>query len=374
MGAALRFIPQLIILFLCISLLETSGYMSRIALLLDRIFRKIGLSGKSLIPFIIGSGCSVPGIMGTRIIENEDERKITAILTPFVPCSAKLPIISLFSGYFFKEYAGIISVSLYFFSIIIIIVSALIMKKFAFKNTSTTYISELPEYKAPNIKYVLKDVFEKTVAFIKKAGSLILISSVVIWFLLSFSLKLEYGIDIEYSILAEIGKKISWIFSPILGTNSWGATISAIQGLIAKEQVVSSMTVIDGLAENSKDAGNIFIQGGMFDFFTPASAYAFIVFNLFSAPCFGAIGAMKKELEGKMAMSKAVAFQIAIAWILSAIIYQTGSRLENGTINLADILIIGAIAIILIKIIMEKMRDKNSECARCPYVTSCNKR
>ena len=203
-GAVLGFVPQLIILFLCIVLLETTGYMSRIALLLDKVFRKIGLSGKSLIPFIVGSGCSVPGIMGSRIIENEDERKMTTILTPFIPCSAKLPIIALFAGYFFKENSGLVSASLYFFAIAVIILSAIIMKKFIFTKTSSTYISELPEYKIPSIKYVVKDVFDKVIAFIKRAGTVILLCSIIIWFLLSFSFKFEYGVDIENSILAEI--------------------------------------------------------------------------------------------------------------------------------------------------------------------------
>ena len=295
-GAVLGFVPQLIILFICISILETTGYMSRIALLLDKLFRKIGLSGKSLIPFIVGSGCSVPGIMGTRIIDNQDEREMTAILTPFIPCSAKLPIITLFSGYFFEENAGLASASLYFFAIAIIIVSALIMKKFVFTSTSSTYISELPEFKMPSAKYVAKDVFEKVMEFIKRAGSIILICSIIIWFLLSFSFEFEYGIDIEESILASVGKSISWIFTPLLGINSWGATVSAIQGLVAKEQVISSMTVIAGLAEEGHE---IFAKGSIFNFFTPASAYAFMVFNLFSAPCFGAIGAMKRELRSE---------------------------------------------------------------------------
>lgn len=257
-GAVLGFIPQLIILFTCISLLETTGYMSRISLLLDKIFRKIGLSGKSLIPFIVGSGCSVPGIMGTRIIENEDERKMTTILTPFIPCSAKLPIIALFAGYFFPNSSGIASSSLYFFAIVVIIISALIMKKFVFKHTSSTYISELPEYKLPSAKYILKDVFDKVMAFIKRAGTTILLCSIIVWFLLSFSFKMEYGVDIEESILAGIGTKISWAFKPILGENSWEATVSALQGLVAKEQVVSSMAVINGLAEDASQGSKIF--------------------------------------------------------------------------------------------------------------------
>lgn len=371
-GAVLGFVPQLIILFICISVLETTGYMSRIALLLDKVFRKIGLSGKSLIPFIVGSGCSVPGIMGTRIIENQDEREMTTILTPFIPCSAKLPIIALFSGCFFGEKSGLVSASLYFLAISIIIVSAIIMKKFIFKNTSSTYISELPEYKLPSIKYVAKDVFDKVVAFIKRAGSVILVCSIVIWFLLSFSFKFEYGVNVEDSILASIGKTISWVFYPILGTNSWGATVSAIQGLVAKEQVISSMSVITGLAEDVEKQSQIF-RSGIFSFFTASSAYAFVVFNLFSAPCFGAIGAMKRELGGTKKVLQAVTFQITFAWILSTIVYQVGSRIENGTFNIANLLIVAVIAVIVITIFMKGRKNKGKECSACPYCNSCDK-
>ncbi len=373
-GAVLGFVPQLIILFLCISILETTGYMSRISLFLDKIFRKLGLSGKSLIPFIVGSGCSVPGIMSSRIIENEDERKMTTILTPFIPCSAKLPIIALFAGYFFPESSGIASASLYFFAIAVIIISAIIMKKFVFKHTESTYISELPEYKMPSIKYVAKDVFDKVIAFIKRAGTIILLCSIVIWFLLSFSFKMEYGVEIQDSMLATIGEKISWIFEPMLGTRSWGATVSAIQGLVAKEQVVSSMAVINGLADDVEEGSEIFAKTGVFSFFTAASAYAFMVFNLFSAPCFGAIGAMKRELGGSKKMLKAVAFQTVLAWILATIVYQIGSRIEAGKLNLANILVITVIAIIILSILISKIKHKNSECSSCPYCSSCNKK
>ncbi len=373
-GAVLGFIPQLIILFICISVLETTGYMSRIALLLDRIFRKIGLSGKTLIPFIVGSGCSVPGIMGARIIENQDEREMTAILTPFIPCSAKLPIIALFAGYFFEDYAGIASASLYFFAIMIIIFSAILMKKFIYKKTNSTYILELPDYKLPSVKYVAKDVFDKIISFIKRAGSIILICSIIIWILSSFSFKLEYGVDIDESMLASIGKTISWAFYPMLGENSWGATVSAIQGLVAKEQVISSMSVIAGLAEGTEEGGKIFGEESIFNFFTTASAYAFMVFNLFSAPCFGAIGAMKRELGGNKKMLKAVIFQTIIAWILATITYQIGSRIENGSINIANVFVIGIIAIAVICIILKSAKNKGQECKSCPYCKECNRK
>lgn len=365
-GAVLGFIPQLIILFLCISLLETTGYMSRIAFLLDDTFRKIGLSGKSIIPFIICSGCSVPGITGTRIIENEKERELTILLTPFIPCSAKIPIIALFAGYFFPENAGIVSASLYFISILIIIFSALIIKKFTYKNTSNTYIVELPEYKLPNIKYIIKDITDKITAFIKRAGTIILLCSIIIWFLVSFSFKMEYGINISESILATIGKKISWLFKPIIGVDSWEATVSAIQGLVAKEQVVSSINVISGLSDN----GNIFAKGSAFGFFRPSSAYAFMIFNLFSAPCFGAIGAMKQELRSYKKLFNALLFQTCTAWLFSTTIYQVWNRIENKSINLINIIFILLLVSIIIEII--KIIKKNTKCIFCPYSQNCN--
>lgn len=369
-GAVLGFVPQLIILFLCITLLETSGYMSRVALLLDKVFRKIGLSGKSLIPFIVGSGCSVPGIMGTRIIENEDERNMTTILTPFIPCSAKLPIIALFAGYFFPERSGLIAASLYFLAIVIIIFSAIIMKKYVFKNTTSTYVAELPEYKLPSIKYVVEEVFDKIISFIKRAGTIILLCSIIIWFLLSFSVKLEYGVKIEESILAAIGKKISWIFYPIIGVNSWEATVSAIQGLVAKEQVISSMAVISGLTEETSE---IFIKGGIFEFFNPISAYAFMIFNLFSAPCFGAIGAMKKELGNNKKLLKAVSFQTGIAWFLATFIYQIGNRIEKGLFNVIDIIFIFGCIIIISLIIKTLAKQNNTRNTLCSYCKMCGK-
>lgn len=369
-GAVLGFVPQLIILFLCISLLETSGYMSRISLLLDKLFRKLGLSGKSLISFIVGSGCSVPGIMSTRTIENEDERKMTTILTPFIPCSAKLPIIALFAGYFFPNNSGVVSASLYFFAIAVIIISALIMKKFIFKNTSDTYIVELPEYKIPNVKYVARDVFDKVIAFIKRAGTIILLCSIVIWFLLSFSFNFTYGVDIEDSILATIGNALSWIFYPMLGSRSWGATVSAIQGLVAKEQVVSSMAVINGLVADVEEGAAIFSTSGIFGFFSPISAYAFMVFNLFSAPCFGAIGAMQRELGGGKQLLKAIGFQTIIAWLLGTLVFQIGSLCQILNISVGTI-IIGILLIVIILAVILNMRKKKNKCSGCPYCSFC---
>ena len=193
-------------------------------------------------------------------------------------------------------------------------------------------------------------------------------------FLLSFSFELEYGVDIENSILSWIGRTISWVFEPMLGTNNWGATVSAIQGLVAKEQVISSMSVIAGLAEEVEEGSKIFANGGIFGFFTASSAYAFMVFNLFSAPCFGAIGAMKRELGGTKKMLKAVAFQTVFAWLLATAVYQIGSRIENGTFNWANILVIGIIVAIVIMILKGNKKENGEECRSCPYATSCNKK
>ncbi len=326
-GAILSFLPQLIILFVLISILETTGYMARIAFFLDRIFQKVGLSGKSLIPFIIGSGCSVPAIMSARTINDETEKKMTIMLTPFIPCSAKLPIITLFAGYFFEDYSGFISASLYFLAIIVILTSAYLMKKVLFRGKTSSFILELPEYKVPSFRYVFYDVTSKAWSFIQRAGSIILLASIVIWFLISFSWNMTYGVDPEDSILAFLGNLLAWIFYPMLGTWSWAATVSAIQGLVAKEQVVASMAIIAGYSETTEE-GLLIFRSGVFSFFTAASAYAFMVFNLFSAPCFGAIGAMREELGTTKRMWKAVFFQTGLAWILAVFIFQLGRLIE----------------------------------------------
>lgn len=326
-GAVLNFVPQLIILFILISILETTGYMSRIAFVLDKVFRKFGLSGKSLIPFIVGAGCSVPGIMAARTVEDEAEKRITIMCTPFIPCSAKLPIIIMFASCFFgKDNTGLITVSLYFLAIVVILLSALIIKKFFIKTNNTSFISELPEYKLPSLKYVARDVWEKIWSFIKRAGTVILLCSIVIWFLLTFSWDFWNGMveDVDDSILASIGNALAWIFYPMLGEWSWEATVSAIQGLVAKEQVVSSMNIIAGLAEESEAYGDLFASSA-FSFFNNASAYAYSVFCLFSAPCFGAIGAMKRELGSTKRMWQAVLFQTGLAWALAVIIFGIGS-------------------------------------------------
>ncbi len=309
-GAILGFVPQLLILFLLISFLEASGYMSRIAFSLDAIFRKVGLSGKSIIPFILGIGCSVPSIMATKTIDDEQEKEMTIYLAPFIPCNAKLPIIALFAGYFFPNYRGVVTVGFYFMSIVVIFTMSLILKKIAFKKESTGYISELPTYKLPSIKYVAKDVWYKVWSFIKRAGTIILLSSIIIWFLASITWGFIYTDNPGESILKTIGEIVSPLFYPILGTRNWGASVAAIQGLVAKENVVSTIEVILGLSNQT-----------ITDLFTPLNAFTFMTFNLFSAPCFGAIGAMRDAFGSRKKMWYAVLLQTGFAWVISSLIF-----------------------------------------------------
>ena len=432
-GAMLNFVPQLIIMFICISLLEVTGYMSRIAFFLDKLFKKFGLSGKSLIPFIVGSGCSVPGIMTTRTIDSENEKKMTILLTPFIPCAAKLPIIALFASVLFPGkgiVSGLISASTYLIAVGVILVAALILKKFLYKGDSSAFISELPEYKLPSFKYVARDVLEKIWSFIKRAGTVILLCSVVIWLLLSFtwtfkyvdseskqieninieeiakeefnindlnnetnrivvkvennnvvmmitdehgqnlkdeyvvlcsvdqllqdtpkddkksvfveyvfdeetsehSVTWKYAYGIEKSILASIGKAFAWVFYPMIGEANWGAAVSAVQGLVAKEQVVASMSVIGGFGESlGENDGAILVTSDAFSVFNPsvnkfagAASFAFMLFNLFSAPCFGAIGAMRKEYGSIKRTLIAVGFQTGLAYVIACITYGLG--------------------------------------------------
>ena len=326
-GALCNFIPQLIILFACLSLLETVGYMSRITFLFDRFFKKIGMSGKSLISFIVGAGCTVPGVMAARTIEDEAEHKLTVTLTPFIPCSAKLPIISLIAGSFFGTLGWIISLSMYLMAIMIIILSGWLLNKLFIKNKGTSFINELPEYHLPSGSYIVKDVAEKTWSFIKRAGTIIVLCSIVVWFFSSFTWSFAFvdneTVLIDESMLAGIGNGLAWFFYPMLGFNySWGASVSALQGLVAKEAVVSSMVTIAHVGGES----SIFASAA-FAFFNPITAFAFMTFNLFSAPCFGAIAAMKKEFGNYRSMFKAILFQTGFAWIIASIIGMFGPLL-----------------------------------------------
>jgi ferrous iron transport protein B len=327
------FVPELMVLFTCLAILEASGYMNRIAFFLDKVFKKYGLSGKSIIPFIVGTGCSVPGIMSARTVEDPKERQMTIMLTPFIPCSAKLPIIALLSSIIFPAYGWVISLSVYFLAIAIILISAILLKHTFYKESSTSFISELPSYKMPNAKYVWREVSDKTLSFLRRAGTVIFLCSAIIWLVSRYSWNWEYvgpttldsfeSAHLGDSMLGGIGKGFAWIFIPAWGGNySWEATVSAMQGLVAKEQVVSSMTVLSG-----KSVGEmITASDSVFHFFAGNSwaAYSFIAFNLFSAPCFGALAAMRKELGSARKMFAAIGFELLWAYVLSSLIGLVG--------------------------------------------------
>ena len=322
-GAVLNFVPQIMILFLLLSLLETSGYLARISFLFDRLFKKLGMSGQSLIPFIVGTGCSVPAIMGTRTIQDKEEHQMTVTLTPFMPCSAKLPIISCFVGGIFGA-NWLVTAGMYLLAIAVIIISGFLLNKFFVKKHSTSYITELPDYHLPSLSYVGRDVWEKTWAFIKRAGTIIFLCSIIIWVLLNVNYQFRYTTNVEESLLADIGRSIAFIFAPMLGLNfSWGASVSAVQGLVAKELVVSSMEVITAVGEG----GDVFAGNGMFAFFNGFSAMGYMIFTLFSAPCFGAIGAMRRELSNRNDFWRAIIFQTGLAWILASAVGIWGALL-----------------------------------------------
>ena len=317
-GAVLGFVPQLMILFFFLSFLEGCGYMSRVAFIMDRAFRRFGLSGKSFIPFIIGTGCAVPAIMASRTIENEKDRRLTIMTTPFMPCGAKLPIIALFVGALFPDHPWI-APACYIFGILAIIISCIILKLTkGFKGEPAPFIIELPEYRLPKFKNVMAMMWEKAKAFIVKAGTVIFVCSAVIWFISSYNWSLD-AVDPEHSILAAISSVIAPIFAPI-GLGSWQATAGTISGLVAKENLVSVLAVIFHATGDGSEADPSLI-GQIQAFFTPAAGMSYMLFNLLCAPCFAAIGAIRREMMSAKWTAFAVAYQCLFAYIVSFIVY-----------------------------------------------------
>lgn len=344
-GAVLGFVPQMLVLFIFLAFLEACGYMARIAFIMDRIFRKFGLSGKSFIPMLIGTGCGVPGIMASRTIENDRDRKMTIMTTTFIPCGAKLPIIALIAGALFNG-ASWVAPSAYFVGIAAIICSGIILKKTKmFEGDPAPFVMELPAYHMPTVKNVLRSMWERASSFIKKAGTVILLSTVLIWFLQSFGLEGgNFGMveDMNHSLLAGLGNGIAWIFTP-LGWGDWKAAVAAITGLIAKENVVGTFGVLYGFAEVAEDGAEIW--GTLAASFTTAAAYSFLVFNLLCAPCFAAIGAIKREMNNAKWTWFAIGYQTGLAYVVSLCVYQLGTFLTGGGFNvwtgIAVILVIG---------------------------------
>ena len=326
-GAVLGFLPQMLVLFFCLAILEDCGYMARIAFIMDRVFRKFGLSGKSFIPMLVGTGCGVPGIMASRTIENERDRKMTIITTTFIPCSAKLPIIALIAGALFPGSAWV-APSAYFIGIGAILVSGIILKKTAaFSGDCAPFVMELPAYHLPTLRNVITQMFDRGKAFVKKAGTIIFLASGAIWFLSSFSWAMEMA-DAPDSMLAGMGNVIAPIFSP-LGWGDWKATVATITGLIAKENVVGTFGVLYGVADVAEDGAEIWAN--LQRSFTPISAYSFLIFNLLCAPCFAAIGAIRREMGSAKWTAIAIGYQTGFAYAVSFIFYQLGLLATGGT-------------------------------------------
>jgi len=340
-GAVLGFVPQIMLLFFLLSLLEDCGYMARIAFIMDRILRKFGLSGKSFIPVLISSGCGVPGIMATRTMENDKDRKLTIMLTTFIPCGAKLPIIALFAGAIFGGASWVAPV-IYFLGIFMIIICGIILNKTkAFKGEAAPFVMELPQYHIPSMKGVLIHMWDRGKAFIIKAGTIIFVACAVIWFTSSFNWTLQM-VDSQDSILASIGKVIAPIFAP-LGFGNWQSAVSTVTGLVAKENVVGTFGVLFGIAEAAEDTPALLTQIGTM--FTSASGLAFIAFNMLNAPCFAAIGAIRREMGSWKWMWITIGFQTLTAYIVALVINQVGS------LFLGDGSVIGAMASILIAVL-----------------------
>jgi len=342
-GAVLGFVPQMLVLFLFLAFLESCGYMARVAFIMDRIFRKFGLSGKSFIPMLIGSGCGVPGVMASRTIENDRDRKMTIMTTTFVPCGAKLPIIALIAGAFFDN-AGWVSWSAYFVGVAAIISSGIILKKTKmFAGDPAPFVMELPAYHWPTVGNVLRSVWERGWSFIKKAGTIILLSTIVLWFLMSFGwtdggfgmLEAE---QLNDSILAKIGSAIAWIFIPLGWTQAgegWKMAVAAVSGLIAKENVVATFGLLFGFSEVAEDGAEIW--GSLAQVMTPIAAYGFLVFNLLCAPCFAAMGAIKREMNNAKWFWFAIGYQCGLAYVVSLCIYQIGTLFTTGAFGFGTV-------------------------------------
>ena len=340
-GAVLGFVPQMLVLFLFLAFLESCGYMARVAFIMDRIFRKFGLSGKSFIPMLIGSGCGVPGIMASRTIENDRDRKMTIMTTTFVPCGAKLPIIAMIAGAFFDN-SGWVATSCYFVGIAAIICSGIILKKTKmFAGDPAPFVMELPAYHWPTVSNVLRSMWERGWSFIKKAGTIILLSTIVLWFLMSFGWESgSFGMveELNNSILASIGSAIAWIFAPLGWTKAgegWKMAVAAITGLIAKENVVATFGMLYGFGEVAEDGAEIW--GNLAAAMTPIAAYGFLVFNLLCAPCFAAMGAIKREMNNAKWFWFAIGYQCGLAYVVSLCIYQIGTLITTGAFGIGTV-------------------------------------
>ncbi len=358
-GAVIGFVPQMLVLFFFLAILEDCGYMARVAFIMDRIFRKFGLSGKSFIPMLIGTGCSVPAVMASRTIESDRDRKMTIMTTTFIPCGAKMPIIGLIAGAIFHG-ASWVAPSAYFVGMAAVIVSGIMLKKTKlFAGDPAPFVMEMPAYHMPRVVNVLRSMWERGSSFIKKAGTIILLSTIVLWFLQGFGWeKGAFGMvdDIDHSILSSIGQTFAWIFSP-LGWGDWKAAVASVTGLIAKENVVATFGQLYGFAEVAEE-GNEF-WGQLSASFTPLAAYSFMIFNLLCAPCFAAMGAIKREMNNTKWFWIAIGYQCGFAYICSLIVYQLGSLFNGGSFGFGTI--VGFILLIgLIYLLVRPLKESDT--------------
>ena len=364
-GAVLGFVPQMLVLFLFLAFLESCGYMARVAFIMDRIFRKFGLSGKSFIPMLIGSGCGVPGVMASRTIENDRDRKMTIMTTTFIPCGAKLPIIALIAGALFNG-ASWVAPSAYFVGVAAIICSGIILKKTKmFAGDPAPFVMELPAYHWPTVGNVLRSVWERGWSFIKKAGTIILLSTIILWFLMSFgwvdgSFGMLEAEQLDASILAKIGSAIAWIFAPLGWTQAgegWKMAVAAVSGLIAKENVVATFGLLFGFAEVAEDGSEIW--GSLAQVMTPVAAYGYLIFNLLCAPCFAAMGAIKREMNNVKWFWFAIGYQCGLAYVAALCIYQIGTLITTGAFGLGTVVAFVFIAAILY-LLFRPYKESNS--------------
>lgn len=350
-GAVIGFVPQMLVLFFFLAILEDCGYMARVAFIMDRIFRKFGLSGKSFIPMLIGTGCGVPAVMASRTIESDRDRKMTIMTTTFIPCGAKIPIIGLIAGAIFHG-ASWVAPSAYFVGMAAVIISGIMLKKTKlFAGDPAPFVMEMPAYHTPRAVNVLRSMWERGSSFIKKAGTIILLSTIVLWFLQGFGWeKGAFGMvdDIDHSILSSIGQTFAWIFSP-LGWGDWKAAVASVTGLIAKENLVATFGQLYGFTEVAEE-GNEF-WGQLSASFTPLAAYSLMIFNLLCAPCFAAMGAIKREMNNTKWFLIAIGYQCGFAYVCSLIVYQLGSLFNGGSFGFGTIvgfiLLIGLIYLLV---------------------------
>lgn len=347
-GAVLGFLPQMLVLFAQLSILEDIGYMARVAFVMDRVFRRFGLSGKSFIPVMIGTGCSVPGIQSSRTIENERDRRITIITTSFMPCSAKLPVIALIAGAFFKENQALVTFSFYIVGIVSVIISGIILKKFKeFASNPAPFVMELPPYHAPRVTSVLRDMFNKGMAFVKRAGTIILVSSIIIWFLsnFDFSFKLVEA-ESENSILAVLGGYLAVLFKP-LGFGQWQSAVATITGFVAKENVVSTMGVVLGIGADLDETNRQLITAFNQAIGTPVAGYSFLLFNMLCMPCFAAVGAIKTEMKNNRWTLIAIGYQMTYAYAIAFVFYHLANFFVYKEFSIMTILSLIVLAAIL---------------------------